>query len=56
MCVCVFVCRFRMAENIDSELKGMARDLKEIIEEMNTANSNQDQSQSTVSEGAGEDE
>ncbi len=45
-----------MAENIDSELKGMARDLKEIIEEMNTANSNQDQSQSTVSEGAGEDE
>ena len=42
-----------MAEDIDSELKGMARDLKEIIEEMNSANSNQDQSQSTVRRGWG---
>ena len=38
-----------MAEVIDSELKGMAKDLKEIIEDMNAANSNQDQTQSTVS-------
>ena len=50
VCVCMRVCvRFKMAETIDSELKGIARDLKEIIEEMNTANTNQDQSQSTVS-------
>ena len=37
-----------MAEDIDSQLKRMAEDLKEIIEQINTANSNQDQDQSTV--------
>ena len=45
MCVCS---RFKMAENIDSELKRMAQDLKEIIDQMNSANSNQDED-STVS-------
>ena len=38
-----------MAEDSDSQLKRMAEDLKEIIEQINTANSNQDQDQSTVS-------
>ena len=38
-----------MAEDIDSQMKRMAEDLKEIIEQINTANSNQDQDQSTVS-------
>ncbi len=38
-----------MAENVDSQLKRMAEDLKEIIEQMNTANSSQDhQGQSNV--------
>ena len=36
-----------MAENIDSELKRMAQDLKEIIDQMNSANSSQDE-ESTV--------
>ena len=40
-----------MAEDVDSQLKRMAEDLKEIIEQINTANSNQDQDQSTVSGG-----
>ena len=38
-----------MAEDIDSQLKRMAEDLKEIIEQINTANSDQDKDQSTVS-------
>ena len=41
--------RFKMAEDVDSQLKRMAEDLKEIIEQINTANSNQDQDQSPVS-------
>ena len=46
-----FLClsRFKMAEDIDSQLKRMAEDLKEIIEQINTANSDQDKDQSTVS-------
>ena len=40
-----------MAEDIDSQLKTMAVDLKEIIEQMNAANSNQEQEQTTVSSG-----
>jgi hypothetical protein len=36
-----------MAENIDSELKRMAQDLKEIIDQMNSSNSSQDE-ESTV--------
>lgn len=42
------LCRFKMAEDVDSQLKRMAEDLKETIEQINTANSNQDQDQSTV--------
>lgn len=38
-----------MAEEVDSQLKRMAEDLKEIIEQINTVNSNQSQDQSTVS-------
>ena len=46
---CVFCrCRFKMAENIDSELKRMGQDLKEIIDQMNSANSHQEED-STVS-------
>ena len=37
-----------MAENIDSELKRMGQDLKEIIDQMNSANSHQEED-STVS-------
>lgn len=37
-----------MAEDIDSQLKRMAEDLKEIIEQINTTNSDQDKDQSTV--------
>ena len=47
--LCHTPCRFKMAEDIDSQMKRMAEDLKEIIEQINTANSNQDQDQSTVS-------
>ena len=42
-----------MVEDIDSQLKRMADDLKEMIEQINAANSNQDQDQSPVSEGEG---
>ena len=45
--------RFKMAENIDSQLKRMAEDLKGIIEKMNAANSSHGQEQSTVSCGCG---
>ena len=49
---CTALPRFKMAENIDSELKRMAQDLKEIIDQMNSANSNQDE-ESTVRQGGG---
>ena len=54
VCLSVVICvskslnfSFKMAENVDSELKRMAQDLKEIIDQMNSANSNQDE-ESTV--------
>ena len=46
-------CRFKMAEDVDSQLKRMAEDLKEIIEQMNASNSNQGQDQSPVSQSEG---
>ena len=40
LCHCKF--RYQLAENIDAQLKRMVQDLKEIIDHLNTTNSNQD--------------
>lgn len=41
-CMCC-VCRYQLAENIDAQLKRMLSDLKEIIDHLNSSNTNQDQ-------------
>lgn len=38
-----YVCRYQLAENIDAQLKRMLSDLKEIIDHLNSSNTNQDQ-------------
>jgi len=35
---------YRMAENIDAQLKRMTEDLKEVIDHLNTSSGNQDNS------------
>lgn len=37
-----FFCRYQMAENMDTQLKQMSEDLKEIIEHLNETNRTQD--------------
>jgi len=36
--------RYKLAENIDAQLKRMASDLKEIVDHLNVSNSNTDSS------------
>ena len=38
----LFFTRYQLADNIDAQLKRMVQDLKEIIDHLNTSNSQQD--------------
>lgn len=40
---CIVICSYQLAENIDAQLKRMLSDLKEIIDHLNSSNTNQDQ-------------
>jgi len=37
-------CRYKLAENVDAQLKRMASDLKEIVDHLNATNCNSDSS------------
>lgn len=37
LCPLLLCCRYKLAENIDAQLKRMAQDLKDIIEHLNTS-------------------
>ena len=44
MLMMMMMIRYKLAENIDAQLKRMASDLKEIVDHLNVSNSSQDSS------------
>ena len=45
------MCRYKLAENIDAQLKRMASDLKEIVDHLNVSSNSSDSSADPVSHG-----
>lgn len=42
-CVCYLFHSYQLAESVDGQLRRMEQDLKEIIEQMNSANTAEDE-------------